>query len=34
MLLKNVIGHFTLWPLVEWTKDLSNMIGGEQKFVC
>jgi hypothetical protein len=27
-------GHFTLWPSVKWTKDYSNLIGGEQKFVC
>jgi hypothetical protein len=24
--------HFTLWPLVERTKDLNNLITGEQKF--
>jgi hypothetical protein len=26
-------GRFTLWPSVEKTKDSSNVIGGEQKFV-
>jgi hypothetical protein len=26
-------GHFTLRPLFEWTKDSSNLIGREQKFV-
>jgi hypothetical protein len=26
-------GHFTLWPLLERTKDFNNVIGGEQKFV-
>jgi hypothetical protein len=26
-------GHFTLWPLAEWTRDSRNLIGGEQKFV-
>jgi hypothetical protein len=26
-------GHFTLQALVEWTKDFSNVIGGEQKFI-
>jgi hypothetical protein len=27
-------GRFTIRPLVERTKDSSNLIGGEQKFVC
>jgi hypothetical protein len=27
-------GHFILWLLVERTKDFSNLIGKEQKFVC
>jgi hypothetical protein len=26
-------GHFTLRLLVEWTRDSSNLIGGEPKFV-
>jgi hypothetical protein len=27
-------GHFTLRPSANWTKDSSNLIGGEQKFIC
>jgi hypothetical protein len=27
-------GQFTLWPSGEWTRESSNLIGGEQKFVC
>jgi hypothetical protein len=27
-------GHFSLWPLVKQVNDFSNVIGGEQKFVC
>jgi hypothetical protein len=26
-------GHFIQWPSVKWTKDSSNVIGGEQIFV-
>jgi hypothetical protein len=27
-------GHFTLQPSVQRTRDSSNLIGGERKFVC
>jgi hypothetical protein len=30
---EGLLEHFTLRPLVEWTKDFGNLNGGEQKFV-
>lgn len=30
----NIKGHVTLWSIVKQTKDLRNMIGGEQKLTA